>query len=276
MDSRLLLKRSFSVPAAVLVACTLSGCLLSGKLDGLTSGATNDAACAGDRGPPGIRVSAKDGSAYCIDSTEVTNAHYKEFVIAKAGATSGQPPECSWNTDFTPTIDTGYPWPPPDHRLNAPVVEADWCDAAAYCRWAGKRLCGRIGGGALASSETKTSQRSEWLTACSKGGERAFPYGDEYDRNACTGDIARDTGSTNVGSRVSCEGGVGGIFDMSGNAEEWIDACASTDGANDDCAVQGGSWEDGEATLSCIGSARVFKRSYGWRSRGFRCCADIK
>src|SRR5438067_1858316 len=40
-----------------------------------------------------------DAGAYCIDSTEVTQGQYLEFLNAKKGDTSGQSGECtSWNT----------------------------------------------------------------------------------------------------------------------------------------------------------------------------------
>lgn len=92
--------------------------------------------CKGDHGPAPVDV-----GTYCVDSTEVTGRQYLEFLAAKAGDTSGQPVDCSWNTTFEPAADID----PNEY----PVAFVDWCDALAYCTWAGKRLCGKIGGGPL-------------------------------------------------------------------------------------------------------------------------------
>ena len=54
----------------------------------------------------------------------------------------------------TPSCDTPAPcnlsvWPVPASRQDYPVVNVSWCDAYAYCASHEKRLCGKVGGGAL-------------------------------------------------------------------------------------------------------------------------------
>src|SRR5688572_19333200 len=43
-----------------------------------------------------------DAGSFCIDTTEVTQGQYFEFLTAKAGVTTGQPSVCSWNTSYAP------------------------------------------------------------------------------------------------------------------------------------------------------------------------------
>ncbi len=111
----------------------------SQTLDGGVDGATND--CPSTAGEM-IRV---DG--YCIDATEVTNDEYGKFIVAKNGNTAGQPTACAWNTAYAPSCAQLV------KTAKSPVSCIDWCDAYAFCAWAGKRLCGRIGGGPTALAD---------------------------------------------------------------------------------------------------------------------------
>jgi len=61
----------------------------------------------------------------------------------------------------------------------------DFCDADAYCKWAGKRLCGRIGGGTLTVDESIEPKASEWVNACTQGGKTKLPYGDAFEFGQC-------------------------------------------------------------------------------------------
>src|SRR5262249_55529317 len=121
------------------------------------------------------------GGFFCIDKTEVTADEYAIF--SRTTATSpptGLPTGCESNTDYTPSITTSG---------KQPVAGVDWCDAWAFCRWAGKRMCGGIGGGrsnALAGSQDTMSQ---WTFACTNAfdGRHFFPYGNDFDAQACNG-----------------------------------------------------------------------------------------
>jgi formylglycine-generating enzyme required for sulfatase activity len=218
---------------------------------------------------------------FCIDSTEVTNAHYTAFLAATGNGsqTSGQPAACSWNSTFLPGTD-GAPWPYAPGKGNRPVVNVDWCDARAYCNWAGKRLCGKIGGGSLtgwmAGVDPPTSQ---WANACTHSWERTYPYGNAYKSTSCNtgGTSENEKFIADVKSYPLCEGGYPGIFDMSGNVEEWIDACDKNTGATDGCASAGTSaWLDGltPGEITCADSLYSAPRNNKWVMLGFRCCSD--
>jgi formylglycine-generating enzyme required for sulfatase activity len=80
--------------------------------------------------------------------------------------------------------------------------------------------------------------------------------------------------SIDVGQAATCEGGYPGIFDMSGNVEEWQDACVEDLGADDLCLARGGSYTGVLPTCDmAIGHKRSQDNALG---RGFRCCADLK
>ena len=213
--------------------------------------------CKGSKGPAPVRV-----GSYCIDSTEVTNADYDEFLAAKAGDTSGQPSECSWNVSFTREF--GGP-------KDGPVRAVDWCDALAYCTWAGKRLCGRVGGGPTPLAVLSNPAASEWFRACSHDGTRAYPYGGTRDANACN--TYGGSGPAPVGSFPECEGGYPGLFDMSGNLWEWEDACEDVDGGSR-CVLRGGSYAANN-NGACATTAKV-RRDRGTTSDiTIRCCSDL-
>jgi sulfatase modifying factor 1 len=236
--------------------------------------------CPAAAGPAMVRADL--GSApFCIDSSEVTNAHYAAFLAATGNGsqTSGQPTACSWNSTYLPGTD-GSPWPYAAGKGNRPVVNVDWCDARAYCKWAGKRLCGKIGGGSLtgwmAAVDPPTSQ---WANACTRSWQRVYPYGDTFKSSSCNVNAPNENAQyiADVKSYSQCEGGYTGLFDMSGNVEEWVDACDKNTGSGDGCASAGAStWLDGltPAEITCADSLYPTPRSTKWVMLGFRCCAD--
>jgi formylglycine-generating enzyme required for sulfatase activity len=215
------------------------------------------------KGPFMIEVQPSAGPAYCIDSTEVTRDQYNSFLATSPDL--NQPAPCNGNMSFTPTDS----WPPKQNQKTLPVVGVDHCDATAYCKWAGKRLCGAIGGGATDLNGADDPMTSQWLNACSDGGALTYPYGDQYNGGTCNGaDYGAGT-PIKVQSALQCVGSVGGLFDMSGNAREWEDACSAND-----CRVRGGSFNDtSDNDLTC-GVDMTLGRYETDPFTGFRCCKD--
>lgn len=149
----------------------------------------------------------------------------------------------------------------------------DWCDARAYCAWAGKRLCGRIDGGAVPAAVRSSALADEWYRACSAAGTRAFPYGDTYNPQACNGPARTGVnGRLPVASLATCMGGYPGLFDMGGNLQEWEDSC-DDGGAAAACAVRGGSYASTN-DLSCIQQGSWARDRGGQSDVGIRCCSD--
>lgn len=238
--------------------------------DGGDEDGGEDAGPSGDAGGKGcpstmVRIPAA-GGAYCIDATEVTNESYAKF-LGTSPSTEGQVAGCQWNDSFEPGS-----WPAASGEEKHPVVEVDWCDAHAFCAWAGKSLCGRIGGGALLFADYDDPKRSQWFNACSAEGTRKYPYGSEYEKTRCNGLDNEANGSVNVGS-MDCEGGTSGLFDMSGNVQEWEASCDGATGAVDRCRIRGGSYGENQQTLECSYPHEA-PRGAKLPRIGIRCCLD--
>jgi len=199
----------------------------------------------------------------------VTRGQYAAF-LASNPSTSGQLTECAWNSNYTPN-----PWNPTPADL--PVTNVDWCDAYAFCLWAGKRMCGAIGGGALSMSNSNSTNPnlSQWYRACSGNGSVTYPYGSNYSAGACNAPTG-DASIAPVKSFSGCVGGYPGIYDMAGNVEEWQDSCSGNTGGTDDCREQAGTY--GYYAPDPAGSTRCDfidsdNRSSQLDDVGIRCCS---
>lgn len=276
--------RSLGVVIALVALAPLAACIVN--LDGLSGecaacgdagdasrGDSSDASpsesgadCPSLHGPPAVRITTAAGS-FCIDTTEVTAGQYAEFLAAKGSDTSGQPAECSANATFAP-LDAPGSLPP-----NSAIGGVDWCDAHAFCAWAGKTLCGDFHGNALPIDDANDASKSAWYAACTMDGKNAYPYGSAFEPDACNA-FDRTSKPSDVG-RATCEGGYPGLFDMVGNVEEWVASCDRDTGENDGCLARGGHFSStDERDLACATpSIHKETRLSAERWRGFRCCS---
>jgi formylglycine-generating enzyme required for sulfatase activity len=242
-------------------------------------------------GPVMARVSWSGGPAFCIDSTEVTNAQYQAFLAAAPAPSPNE--RCAWNTSLAPSATgAGCGVFDPVGHPDLPVVCVDWCDADAYCRWAKKYLCGvadrdGVHGGPV-KNPTSKMEGSQWIVACSNDGTQTYPYGNEGQAGRCADKKFPGTtsGVQPVKSATMCEGGVPGLFDMAGNASEWqnncVDSAAPSDGQDDACDAYGGARSSEYVDTSCLAATSPsdttahFKRAQVAPDNGFRCCANAE
>lgn len=268
-------------PIAVVAAIggAMYGCTLFTELDGFDCGAdgchdagsdvASDGAGATDAGAEAGRCPEGRGAAmvvagtFCIDSTETTTKQYSEFVGEAFTFDAGPlPPQCANVTSHVPRCHYE-----PGSKPNRPVRCVSWCDALVYCRWAGKRLCGRIGGGSLTPDQSVDPGVSQWMAACTRLGQQAHAYGTSLDPNACPGNNVEPH---DVGAFASCQGGYPGIFDLNGNVEEWEDSCSEVDGGRV-CEKRGNDFAGSTGACGHSFAEDIFEAN---DDTGIRCCAD--
>lgn len=180
------------------------------------------------------------------------------------------PEVCSFKEGFIP------PGASSVGGLGYPINNVDWCEAATFCAWAGKRLCRGEG------QPAPSANNSEFYAACSDAGQRRFPWGNEPQPLACNARckyVCNDDLREKVGTRSTCEGGVPGVFDLGGNQLEWTDWC-QTDQGYTSCVLEGGYWQDrsvaheNDNDAGDCGTFEVFGIKDRWDFVGFRCCSD--
>jgi formylglycine-generating enzyme required for sulfatase activity len=200
---------------------------------------------------------------FWIDRFEVTNAQYAECV--KSGY-------CKWYWEAGP--DT--------YIASLPVVDVNWDQAQSFCEWRGARL----------------PTESEWEYAARGPDSLAYPWGNSFEARyvVSTGvmsyqyGVLDDEGEVEgvhlgeVGPEQRAEGASWvGAYDMSGNAQEWVDGCygeaypseqqIDPDRSAPDCGggvVRGGSYKSDQVSLRAASRSLVLKTLYS-KDLGFRC-----
>ncbi len=229
----------------------------------------NDTACDRDEGPQG--GTAVNVPAFELDKFEVTVASYEACIDAGI---------CVRPKDFQRNkyCNIGA-----EGRDNHPANCVDWQEALTYCEWKGGRL----------------PYEAEWEKAARAGSESRYPWGEEVscknailDDGVTMGSVPNEPDGCGedrtwpVGSR---EANAFGLFDMQGNAGEWMMNWYASDGIAQYAAgnltdqaqsrqrlVRGGSWDENKANLRS--SFRNVKPPVSGRSIygsiGFRCAYD--
>jgi formylglycine-generating enzyme required for sulfatase activity len=228
---------------------------------------------------------------YSIDATEVTRGQYEAWVATNPPLPDSTDADCGWKStgsyaaNSTCMTSTSVCSSGCDHH---PQVCVDWCDAYAYCRAVGKRLCGAISGGSNAYESFANASTSQWYRACSSGDTNTYPYGSSYSETTCNGcDYAaanNDYKTVPVGMLTGCQSsvtGYTGVYDLEGNVVEWEDSCTGT-GDSAHCRLRGGSFGTCHFSggLTCA-SVNFYDYSRlgtdyfgaGGDGVGFRCCS---
>lgn len=247
--------------------------------------------CAGGKFcvPKSVSIKTPAGTSYTIDATEVTRCQYAAWLATKPSV-DGQGNWCRYQTTFEP--DTNCMSTQVSCKSNCdqhPQVCVTSCDAEAFCKAVGKRLCGQPGGAHAPFEGFDDANEDQWYNACSGGGKNTYPYSDDYDGKACNGYDNPQTGcqagtgcDTRPGGEVttcqSAVAGYAGVYDLSGNVFEWQDSCDKYEDGKDRCRFRGGSYissygDDNGNALRCnydIAGSR--DDAYG--NLGFRCCSQ--
>ena len=158
--------------------------------------------------PPGARDGGRDEyprhevflDAYHIDTFEVTNGRYLEFMTN----TGHRPPK----HPNDPRQDLWQAGLMPESIADRPVINVDWYDAEAYCRWAGKRL----------------PTEAEWAKAARGTDDRRFPWGNVEPTHGHVNFNQPWQGEKTLMPVGTYEAGKSpfGAYDMAGNVWEWV------------------------------------------------------
>lgn len=196
--------------------------------------------------------------AFYIDKYEVTKSRYAEFLWASG---SVSPPDFWQDASL-------------ESSGNLPVVGVDWQDAAAYCRWAGKRL----------------PTEAEWEKAARGTDGRNYPWGND-EPTSSRANFGKSAASPYNGGLSAVASHLAGkspydVEDLAGNASEWVADWFGEGFARGDVrnpkgpqsgtvkVIRGGGWSDPGGRIK---STKRYYASPGNRTDdvGFRCARDL-
>ncbi len=212
-----------------------------------------------------VRVTGPTKS-FCIDVNEVTITQMELYDGLTLTAPPGLPTRCTgfWKRWYRRVAVGGDP----PVTADEPAINVNWCQAFAYCKWAGKRLCRSL------DSSGPSPTNSELFWACSNGGTSTRPYGPTYVAKSCDVESGRST-PTSITVAPKCHGTsppYDKIFNLVGSAEEWSDECVDT-GTKASCTTRGGYFGNASTDALCA-TTDLGPVDSEFASLGFRCCAD--
>ena len=223
--------------------------------------------------PPGDRDGGRDEyprhevllDTFWIDQFEVTNGRYIEFVKSAGHRVPQNPTNPTRNLWQGDSIT--------ESLAERAVINVDWFDADAYCKWAGKRL----------------PTEAEWEKAAKGTSDRRFPWGNVEPTAKHLNYNQRWIGEKTLMPVGSYEAGKSpyGVYDVVGNVWEWVNdwydaryyeksPSKNPTGPQEGTkkVIRGAGWQNETPTV------RIFTRvdsdpTMRNESTGFRCAADV-
>lgn len=143
----------------------------------------------------------------------------------------------------------------PNKKDSVPMYNVTYYEASALCKKQNKRLC----------------SEDEWEKACKGPNFYKFPYGNNWDANACNteDENGNDRTLSSSGKWSRCRSGFG-VMDMSGNLREWTDTKFST--TLKDIVIKGGSFTKPDWATRCAVRYNIGPNIKD-NETGFRCCS---
>jgi iron(II)-dependent oxidoreductase len=217
-----------------------------------------------------------------LDRYPVTNKHFQRFVSA-----GGYQEMAIWDQEIWPAVldfvdSTGHPGPRfwkngryPPGEANLPVVGISWYEAAAYARWAGKRL----------PTDSEWVKAGSWPVTLSHNTrlQRKYPWGDTMDRskaNVWGAGPGRVVAVDEFAEGVS----VGGLYQLVGNVWEWtacnldLDPTVEETGRSERAllkSIRGGAFDtyfENQANCQFASGENPISRKH---NIGFRCALSV-
>jgi formylglycine-generating enzyme required for sulfatase activity len=194
--------------------------------------------------------------AFRIDRSPVTNAQFCQFLNACGNKEEGGAEWIDLKGAYGKekcrisgrkgrfTVEHGYE--------NHPAIYVSWYGAAAFAKWAGKRL----------------PSEQEWEKAARGIDGRRYPWGEEFWEELCNTSEGGIGGTTEVGKYGEAGRSPYGAEDMAGNVWEWTDSLWSEQ--EKARVLRGGSWNFNSDFAACsyrYGGFPHFRLDY----LGFRC-----
>jgi formylglycine-generating enzyme required for sulfatase activity len=232
--------------------------------------------------------------SFHLDRHEVTVRQFRAFIEATGYKTDAE--KYGWSGVFDPkqkswTRVDGATWAHPEGpqstpKDDEPVCQVSWTDAAAYAKWAGKRL--------PTEAEFEYAQRAGLVGKTYSWGDELRPNG-KIMANYWQGrfpdkDLAEDGFPGRAPVMTFPPNGYG-LYDMTGNVWEWCSDWYADDyyakapkenptgpATGEERAMRGGSWLCAENYCT---NYRVAGRSHstpdtGLNNLGFRCAKDAE
>jgi formylglycine-generating enzyme required for sulfatase activity len=214
--------------------------------------------------------------SFFLDRYEVTNKKFCEFLNAMGNQKEGG---THWYGEETyPDIQREEEkgrYEVRKGRENYPVCQVTWFGAAAYAKWAGKRL----------------PTEAEWEYAASNGGKTIYPWGNEWFDDYCNwGDGDTLDGFEFVAPVDSFSKGknIWGCYNLTGNVFEWVNDWGGNYDPSDTTNPKGPL--DGGRKMNKIHRGGCYKYPKAWMASymrlagpvsayypcvGFRCAMDV-